>query len=55
MEVINYVKASGGIEYAQGVMNSYYDKALHILDDFPESTYKKSLSELVQFTIERKK
>jgi len=55
MEVIDYVKASGGIEYAQKVMNDYYEKALHILDDFPDSTYKKSLSELVQFTIERKK
>lgn len=55
MEVIDYVKASGGIEYAQEVMNDYYEKALSILNEFPESNYKTSLAELVQFTIERKK
>jgi octaprenyl-diphosphate synthase len=52
-EVIEFVKASGGLEYAKQTMNSYYLKAIDCLSDFPESTYKTSLSQLVQFTIER--
>jgi octaprenyl-diphosphate synthase len=53
-EVIDFVKKSGGIEYAKQVMNIYYSKALGILADLPESDYKNSLKQLVQFTIERK-
>jgi octaprenyl-diphosphate synthase len=52
-EVIAYVKQKGGIEYANQVMNKFYADALAILKDFPDSAYKKSLGELVQFTIER--
>jgi octaprenyl-diphosphate synthase len=51
--VIQFVKNSGGIEYAIGVMNRYHQEALLLLANFPESTYKKSLRELVQFTIDR--
>ena len=53
-EVIEYVKASGGIEYAKESMNRYHQKALTILQDLPDSTYKDSLKHLVQFTIDRK-
>lgn len=53
-EVIEFVKKSGGIEYAKEAMERYYTKALQLLDEFPESTYKTSLRQLVQFTIERK-
>lgn len=53
-EVIDYVKSSGGIEYAKQSMDQYYRKAIGVLNEFPESPYKKSLSQLVQFTIERK-
>ncbi len=52
-EVINYVKGSGGIEYAQKVMNTYHQDALLLLKDFPDSVYKTSLIQLVQFTIDR--
>lgn len=52
-EVIAFVKQSGGIEYAKKVMNGYYQKAIAILDQFPDSAYKKSLVDLVTFTIER--
>lgn len=52
-EVIAFVKASGGIEYAQEKMNTYYKEALSLLDALPESNYKTSLRQLVQFTIER--
>jgi octaprenyl-diphosphate synthase len=53
-EVIEYVKKSGGIEYAKGVMQQYYQKAISILDGMPDSNYKTSLADLVRFTIDRK-
>ena len=53
-EVIQFVKASGGLEYAHQTMNGYYKKAIETLSYFPESPYKTSLAQLVQFTIERK-
>jgi octaprenyl-diphosphate synthase len=53
-EVIEFVKKSGGIQYAQEAMNRYYSKALEILGTLPESDYKNSLKQLVQFTIERR-
>ena len=53
--MIAFVKGAGGIEYAKKVMNDYFEKALSILDNFPDSAYKKSLGELVRFTIERTK
>jgi octaprenyl-diphosphate synthase len=53
-EVIEYVKKSGGIEYAKGVMQQYYQKAISVLDELPDSAYKTSLANLVRFTIDRK-
>lgn len=53
-EVIDYVKASGGIEYASASMNRYHEKAIQALDSLPSSKYKNSLTQLVQFTIDRK-
>jgi len=52
-EVIEFVKQSGGIEYATKAMNRFHQEALLLLKDFPESDYKKSLIQLVQFTIDR--
>jgi len=52
-EVIDFVKGSGGIEYANKAMNKFREDALQILGVFPESSYKASLIQLVQFTIER--
>ncbi|SHN29397.1 octaprenyl-diphosphate synthase [Cyclobacterium lianum] len=54
-EIIDFVKGSGGLEYSQDIMNNFYQEALRILDDFPASDYKSSLSSLVTYTIERKK
>lgn len=54
-EVIDFVKSKGGIDYATSVMNDYHQKALNDLEYFPDSTYKRSLIDLVQFTIERTK
>ena len=52
--VIDFVKKSGGIDYANQKMTEYYKQAMTILDELPSSEYKTSLSDLVQFTIERK-
>ncbi|QSE99240.1 polyprenyl synthetase family protein [Fulvivirga lutea] len=54
-EVIQFVKQSGGLEYAQGVMRKFYEEAMELLNEFEESIYKQSLGQLVQFTIERSK
>jgi len=53
--VIGKVMENGGIEYAREKMISYHDKAMQILDEFPESESKTALRQLVDFTIERKK
>ena len=52
-EVIEFVKRSGGLEYAIAAMNKYHQEAMILLNEFPENSYKQSLIELVQFTIER--
>jgi octaprenyl-diphosphate synthase len=54
-EVIDFVKASGGIEYAKNAMESYFKEALDILESFGDSTYKNSLRDLVSYTIQREK
>jgi len=53
--VIDYVKSSGGIEYANEVMKKFYDQAMNILESFQDSVYKDSMSKLVKFTIDRSK
>ena len=52
-EVIEYVKQSGGLEYAIQTMNKFHKEADAIVSDFPDSSYKTSLLQLVQFTIDR--
>ncbi len=53
-EVIDFVKKNGGIEYAKEKMETFHHEALKILGDFADSSYKNSLVDLVQFTINRK-
>ena len=52
--VIDFVKKSGGIEYANQKMKVYFDQAMTLLETVPPSEYKTSLVDLVKFTIERK-
>jgi len=52
-EVIDFVKSSGGIEYATQKMRDVYSEAQEMLELFEESVYKRSLANLVEFTIER--
>lgn len=54
-EVISFVTENGGIDYSVIKMNQYRDKALAILDSYPESEIKESLKEFVNYTTSRKK
>jgi octaprenyl-diphosphate synthase len=53
-EVINVVRSSGGIEYAQQKMHTYRDEALEILSSFKSDEIKNALEELVRYTTDRK-
>ena len=53
-EVIAFVKENGGIEYTTKTMYSYKNKALAILENFPDSTYKDSLLKMIHYVVERK-
>jgi octaprenyl-diphosphate synthase len=54
-EVIQFVTASGGPDYAENKMNLYRDKALAILDSYPDSEVKESLKRFVNYTTSRNK
>ncbi|MBK8845572.1 MAG: polyprenyl synthetase family protein [Bacteroidetes bacterium] len=51
--VINEVMQSGGFDYSVNKMNVFTTKAKSILHAFPESEYKNSLINLIDFTIMR--
>jgi octaprenyl-diphosphate synthase len=52
-EVLDFVNAGDGIGYARKCMQEYRDNAVDMLSRFPESDYKNSLINLVNYTIER--
>ena len=54
-EVIEFVKDNGGLEYAIRQMNRYRDAALGLLVNYPESTFKTALVDLVNYVVDRKK
>lgn len=53
--VIDYVRNSGGLEYAEEKMNQFKDEAFEILQHFPDNVHKNGLEQLVTFTTNRKK
>jgi len=54
-EVIEFVSTSGGPEYAEYKMNQFRDKAIAILDSYPDSEFKNSLKKFVHYTTSRNK
>ena len=54
-EVITFVKNQNGLAYAEQKMIQFQQEALHLLQDFSDSTYKESLILMVNYVIERKK
>ena len=54
-DIINFVKIKGGMDYSEKKMNEYKDKAIQILDKYPDSTAKTALIDLVKYITVRKK
>ena len=54
-EVVDFVRGSGGLEYAKAAMFRFRDEAFELLHQFPESPAQQSLEQLVRFVTEREK
>jgi len=54
-EVIQFVKDKNGLHYAEVKMEEFQQEALALIQNFPSSTYKDSLTLMVNYVIERKK
>lgn len=54
-EVIDFVRKSGGLNYAQSVMYQFRDEAIALLHQAPASEARVSLEELLIYVTERKK
>lgn len=54
-EVIQFVRESGGLEYAREAMYRFRQEAFDLLDNVPDSPAKQSLRDLLVFVTERKK
>ncbi|HEX2968046.1 MAG TPA: polyprenyl synthetase family protein [Bacteroidales bacterium] len=54
-DVIKFVIGNGGLDYSETKMNLYRDKALAILNTYPESDVRESLRQFVDYTTSRKK
>ena len=54
-EVIQFVKDNNGLAYTTKKMHDYKDKALDILNTYPDSEYKESLLTMIDYVVERKK
>jgi octaprenyl-diphosphate synthase len=53
-ELIEFVKSSGGLEYAVKIMKEFQQKAKDILNEFPDSEARSSLHSMLSYVIERK-
>lgn len=54
-EVIAFVKEKGGLDYAVKQMLYFQQQAMELLDAYPDSPFKTSLTTMVNYVIERKK
>jgi len=54
-KVIDFVKASGGLEYAKGIMYDYRQKAFDLIDTLPQNEATQSMRDLITYVTERKK
>jgi octaprenyl-diphosphate synthase len=54
-EVIDFVRGSGGMDYAREKMYAFRKEAFELLHEFPESPYRQAMEELVVFVTDRKK
>jgi octaprenyl-diphosphate synthase len=54
-EVINFVRESGGLDYAREAMYQHREEAFEILAEFPDSPARNSMQQLVLYVTERRK
>jgi octaprenyl-diphosphate synthase len=54
-QIIEFVKRTGGLQYAETQMKKYQAEAFEILNTFPEGDARTGLAQLVLFTTERNK
>lgn len=54
-EIIQLVRTKGGLEYAEKKMNEFREKALKLLEEFPDSGIKEAVTLFVDYVITRKK
>ncbi len=54
VEVIRFVRNSGGLEYAREKMMAYQNEAFEILHSFPDTPVRHSLEQLVRYVTERR-
>jgi len=54
-EIINFVIKKGGLIYTENKMNEYKNKAVSVLDDFPDNDAKTALIKLLDYIVEREK
>ena len=53
-QVIEKVKAAGGLAYAEEKMKEFRQKALALLVEFPHDPYRDALEQMVNYVISRK-
>lgn len=54
-EVVDFVRNSGGLDYARGKMETHLENAREILRTFPQSVEREALEELIDYTGTRTK
>lgn len=54
-EVVDFVRKSGGLQYAEDAMYRYQEEAFQILEAMPHNEARESLNQLVRFVTERVK
>ncbi len=54
-EVIEFVSKNGGLKYTEEKMIEYKEKATNILNEFPASSSKNALIDMLEYVITRKK
>jgi octaprenyl-diphosphate synthase len=52
-QIISLVKETGGLDYAIEKMNMYHELALDELEIFDDSSYKESLTKMINYVIHR--
>ena len=54
-EVIGFARTYGGLEYSETQMHEFRSEAMEILSEMPDNQHKKSLRDLVNYVVDRKK